>query len=173
MLHLYHIDDPSMNLDTVRDLFSAYVAELGEDLCFQNFDEELADPLKKYGPPKGSLILAYWHGDPAGCVAMQPLPHDGVCEMKRLYIKPEYRDYKISDTLVNQIEKDAIERGYTKMVLDTLDRLHPAIQLYTKHGFKITEAYYLNPLPKVVYMEKELGRKKTAGATNLATKEAL
>lgn len=173
MLHLYHIDNSSMNLDPLRNLFSAYVAELSEDLGFQDFDNELADPLKKYGPPNGSLIIAYWHGEPVGCIAMQPLPYEGICEMKRLYVKPEYRDSKIAGELVNQIEKDAIERGYNKMVLDTLDRLHPAIQLYIKHGFKITEAYYLNPLPKVVYMEKELGKKKGAQSITAATKQAL
>lgn len=145
-----------MTLDGVRALFRAYAKELGEDLCFQGFADELEDPLKKYGPPYGDLLLAYWHSDEAGCVALQPLEEEGVCEMKRLYMKPEYREHGIGDKLVQMILESATEKGYSKMVLDTLDRLQPAIRLYEKHGFVITSPYYANPLANVVYMEKQL-----------------
>jgi len=157
MLQIQHITTEGAELETARHLFKAYADELAVDLCFQSFEAELADPLKKYGPPKGALFLAYYKGKPVGSVALQPLPESGVCEMKRLYVEPDFRKFNIGDALVQAIIKAAIELGYTKMKLDTLERLKAAIHLYLKHGFIITTAYYHNPLPEVVYMEKPLG----------------
>ncbi|MBL7759375.1 MAG: GNAT family N-acetyltransferase [Sediminibacterium sp.] len=155
MLELKHITEEGAGLETARHLFAEYSTELGVDLCFQSFDAELKDPLRKYGHPKGSLILAYWNGAPAGTIALQAL-EDGACEMKRLYVKPAYRKFHIGEALVLAIIEDAKQLGYTKMKLDTLEHLKAAISLYLKHGFVITTAYYHNPLPEVVYMERAL-----------------
>jgi putative acetyltransferase len=155
MLRIERIEDEN-KLNVVRTLFKEYLEELNENLCFQNTDEELVNPLKKYGPPRGSLFAAYVNNEPAGCIALQPLKQDGVCEMKRLYVRPAHRKHNIADALVEELLADAKEKGYKVMVLDTLERLQPAIRLYLKHGFVNTSAYYVNPLPNVVYMEKTL-----------------
>jgi GNAT superfamily N-acetyltransferase len=136
-------------------LFQAYAIELGANLGFQGFDKELASPLAKYGPPNGCLILAYWENEAVGCVAIQPL-ETGICEMKRLFVQPAYRKHKIGEALVEHILTKAKQIGYSTMLLDTLERLEPAIALYKKFGFTITQAYYSNPLPNVVYMRKSL-----------------
>jgi ribosomal protein S18 acetylase RimI-like enzyme len=125
-------------------------------LCFQSFDEELENPLKKYGEPKGCLLLAFWNNEAAGCIALQPLKQKGVCEMKRLFVRNEYRNKGIGDELINELLKEATKKGYQKMVLDTLERLQPARRLYIKYGFVNTSPYYENPLADVVYMEKSL-----------------
>ncbi len=153
MLTLKHITQEGADLETARHLFKEYSTELGVDLCFQSFDEELKNPLKKYGAPKGSLLLAFWNGIAVGTVALQEI-EPGVCEMKRLYVQAEYRKFGIGEKLVDAILNDAITLGYQTMKLDTLERLKPAIALYLKHGFIITTAYYHNPLTEVVYMEK-------------------
>jgi putative acetyltransferase len=142
-------------LNSVVQLFNDYQKELNENLCFQNFDEELKDPLKKYGPPLGLLYAATYNSQLAGCIALQPLT-DGACEMKRLYVKPEYRKHKIGEALVEKLLEGAKKLPYKIMKLDTLERLEPAIKLYEKYGFKNVNAYYDNPLPNVVYMEKEI-----------------
>lgn len=159
MLQINHIIENGSELDTVVELFKAYAIELDEDICFQNFEKELADPLQKYGPPQGFLLLAYWKDEPVGCVALQPLPDDdglAICEMKRLYVKPGHRKHKIANTLVDLIIDEATKLGYDKMMLDTLEKLRAAINIYLKKGFVITSPYYNNPLSGVVYMEKKL-----------------
>ena len=156
LLHIQHITQSGNYINTIKTLFGDYFTELNEDLCFQHFDEEVENPLLKYGSPKGSLLLALWNNEPAGCVALQPLGKIGVCEMKRLYVKPVYRKHGIGDVLVKQILADAIALGFGKMVLDTLSRLNSAIRLYERYGFVHTSAYYDNPLANVVYMEKRL-----------------
>jgi putative acetyltransferase len=153
---IQQVTTESKALDDARMLFTEYVNELNEDLAFQSLAVELQDPLKKYGAQKGSLHVVYKKGSPVACVALQALPQQGVCEMKRLYVQPAFRKDGIGDMLVKLIIGDAKERGYTLMVLDTLERLQPAISLYTKHGFTVTEAYYDNPLPGVVFMERRL-----------------
>lgn len=156
MLRIIKILPGDAALETVRQLFLDYAAELQEDLCFQSFEAEVKDPMKKYGPPAGALFLAYWNNEPAGCIALQPLSAAGVCEMKRLYVQPAFRKYGIGRSLVEELLKAAKEIGYVNMRLDTLDRLQPAIKLYQQYGFKVINAYYENPLPGVVYMECEL-----------------
>lgn len=154
MLAIQKISTQNAALETVRQLFLEYAAELQADLCFQSFDAEVKDPLKKYGPPQGALFLAYWNEEPAGCIALQPLADAGVSEMKRLYVKPAFRKYGIGRALVEHLLEAAESLGYTRMRLDTLDRLQPAIRLYEQYGFVIINAYYDNPLPGVVYMER-------------------
>jgi len=154
MLRILKISTESAALETVRQLFLEYAEELQENLCFQSFDEEVKNPLKKYGSPMGALFLAYWNDEPAGCIALQPLKESGVCEMKRLYVKPAFRKFGIGRALVEALLKASHEFGYNSMRLDTLERLQPAIKLYEQFGFKVINAYYENPLPGVVYMER-------------------
>ncbi len=148
--------DPAADQQLVRQLFKEYADGLQEDLCFQGFTKELNDPFDKYGPPLGCMFIARYNGLPAGCIALQPLTAPGVCEMKRLYVRPEYRSHGIGDKLVSRLLGSAAELGYRTMVLDTLQRLQPAIRLYERHGFVTTSPYYSNPLPGVVYMQKEI-----------------
>jgi len=156
MLQLIQIKEDGVLLDEIRTLFREYEKELDENLCFQSFEAELKDPLKKYGSPKGILYIAEWNDAVAGCIALMPLQEEGVCEMKRLYVRPQFRKHKIGKAMVEQLMKDAEELGYTTMKLDTLQKLQPAITLYKQYGFSETTAYYENPLPSVVYMEKRL-----------------
>lgn len=156
MLLIKHIVEESKELDTVRDLFREYEKELNEDICFQSFEEELKNPLKKYGLPSGDLLLAYWEDEIAGCVALTKMKEEGACEMKRLYVKPAFRKNKIGKLLVEELLNSAKERNYKFMRLDTFLKLQAAVQLYQQFGFKNISAYYNNPLPGVVYMEKQL-----------------
>ena len=150
------VEKEGLMLDDARKLFAEYAQELDENLCFQSFEDELLDPLKKYGAPKGCLLVAYNNEQAIGCIALQPLHEEGVCEMKRLYVHPDFRSSGIGKALVQELLNVAKEKQYKKMVLDTLERLQPAIKLYLQKGFVITSAYYANPLSNVVYMEKQL-----------------
>ena len=156
MLRIKHIIEEGSELDTIRELFHEYEKELNEDICFQSFEEELKHPLKKYGPPSGDLMLAYWEDDVAGCIALSKMKDEAACEMKRLYVRPVFRKNKIGRILIEELLTSAKERNYEKMRLDTFLKLEAAIHLYNKFGFKNISAYYNNPLPNVVYMEKEL-----------------
>ena len=161
MLHVKHITEEGVELDIIRQLFRDYEKELDENLCFQSFEAELKEPLKKYGPLSGDLLLAYWENEPgnfqvAGCIALTKMNEEGACEMKRLYVKPGFRKNKIGKILVDELLHSAKEKGYATMRLDTLTKLQPAISLYENYGFRNISAYYHNPLPGVVYMEKEL-----------------
>ena len=156
MIEIVQVVEEGGQLEQVRQLFQAYAQELGEDLCFQGFEAELADPLKKYGPPAGALYIAILGEEVAGCIALLPLAGPGTCEMKRLYVRPHLRRNKIGDLLVARLLLHARQLQYHTMKLDTLARLKPALALYNAFGFQQTTAYYSNPLPGVVYMEKNL-----------------
>ena len=156
MLRIKHIIEEGIELDVIRDLFREYEKELNEDICFQSFDEELKNPLKKYGPPSGDLVLAYWEDDVAGCGALTKMKDGDTCEMKRLYVRPSFRENKIGRLLVEDLLSSAKEKNYKKMCLDTFLKLQAAIHLYQQFGFANISAYYDNPLPGVVYMEKVL-----------------
>src|SRR4030095_9297060 len=156
MLHIQHISEEGTELNLIRGLFREYEKELDEDICFQSFEEELKDPLKKYGPPTGDLLMAYWNNEAAGCIALTNLKDDGACEMKRLYVRPAFRKNKIGKILVEKLIASAISKGYSRMRLDSLDKLEAAIRLYKDSGFKNISPYYDNPLAGVVYMEKVL-----------------
>jgi ribosomal protein S18 acetylase RimI-like enzyme len=137
--------------ELVRALFREYAEELGVDLCFQGFEEELASLPGKYGPPSGALLLA----EDQGCVALRDVG-GGVCEMKRLYVRPSERGLGVGRKLAVAILARGAKLGYHEMVLDTLDHLTAAIQLYRELGFIERDPYYVNPLPAVVYMGKRL-----------------
>ena len=156
MLRIKHIIEEGEELDIIRDLFREYEKELNENICFQSFEEELKDPLKKYGPPSGDLMLAYWDDEIAGCIALMKMKEPGACEMKRLYVKPSFRKNKIGRLLIEDLLNSAKERDYKIMRLDTFLKLQSAMHLYQQFGFKNISPYYNNPLAGVVYMEKML-----------------
>lgn len=156
MLDIQKVSTQGPALESIKTLFKAYLQELNEDLCFQSFDSEIDNPLYKYSAPTGALFIAYYNAIPVGCIALQPLQEPQTCEMKRLYVAPDYRKLGVGDALVKELLQEAQTLGYTTMKLDTLERLQAAIKLYLKFGFETVTAYYDNPLPSVVYMQKKL-----------------
>jgi ribosomal protein S18 acetylase RimI-like enzyme len=139
-------------IEEVRWLFREYAELLGVDLCFQGFEEELAGLPGKYAPPEGALFIAKEGQATAGCVALRKL-EDGVCEMKRLFVRPQFQGQGLGRALAQQIIREGVKLRYRSMRLDTLDRLKEAMRLYETLGFKRTKPYYPNPLPGVVYWE--------------------
>ncbi len=142
-------------MDEVRQLFREYQTELNVDLCFQSFEEELDSLPEKYAPPKGQLLLGMVDGTIQGCVAFRSLDA-GVCEMKRLFVRPAARSAGLGRRLVAEILSHAKSAGYESMVLDTLDRLHSARLLYERAGFVEVPAYYENPLEGVIFLQRKL-----------------
>lgn len=143
-------------IETIRSLFIEYQQWLNFSLCFQGFDKELAELPGKYALPHGRLYLAEHDGAIAGCIALRPMDDEGVCEMKRLFVREEFRRKKIGKLLVDTILADARVIGYRTMRLDTLQRMETARALYKKLGFVVIPAYYNNPMEEVVYMELKL-----------------
>jgi GNAT superfamily N-acetyltransferase len=133
-----------------RELFKEYAAWLNVDLCFQNFDEELATLPGKYAPPRGRLFLA--GGDPAGCIALRPLEEAGIGEVKRLYVRPIARGTGLGRALVECVLSHARDIGYRELRLDTADWMRDAVRLYERLGFRECAPYYHNPMPGAVYM---------------------
>ena len=144
-------------LDSVRTLFREYAASLEISLCFQNFEQELASLPGSYAPPSGMVLLAQAGSQVAGCVAVRPLGQ-GVCEMKRLFVRPAWRGEGLGRSLVEVIIAASREIGYDCMRLDTLASMKPAISLYRSLGFRQIPAYYANPSEGAVFMELPLGR---------------
>ncbi len=146
---------PADDMDKVREMFREYETEIGIDLCFQGFEEELKTLPGKYAPPKGIILFACEEDELAGCAALRPL-EEGVCEMKRLYVKPEMRGRGIGTALAKEIVAFAKNTGYKKMRVDTLDSMTTARAIYEGLGFKIIGGYYESPLENVSYMELDI-----------------
>ncbi|MDE5578277.1 MAG: GNAT family N-acetyltransferase [Oscillospiraceae bacterium] len=149
------IVDGEPYLDQIKTLITEYAQSLNRDLSFQGFEEELSDLGAKYLPPNGRLLAALNGGEVVGCVAYHR--HSGMrCEMKRLYVRPEYRRCHAGGRLVEEIIRTARNDGFSEMVLDTVKPLESAVRLYKKHGFVETEPYYDNPMEDVIYMKLDL-----------------
>jgi ribosomal protein S18 acetylase RimI-like enzyme len=148
----------SHEMDEVRRLFREYEAYLDVDLCFQQFESELATLPGKYASPSGTLLLAMDGQKAVGCGALRSLGsiQDRTCEIKRLYVCPEARGLGVGKQIARRLIQEAVRLGYSTILLDTLDRLEAAIHLYKSLGFVRTEPYYDNPLAGVVYWKLDL-----------------
>ncbi len=142
-------------IDSIRLLFLEYAKSLNFDLCFQSFDEELAGLPGDYDEPDGRLLLAMVDEKVAGCVGLRRVA-DGVCEMKRLWVRPEFRGKKIGRKLADEIISEARRIGYKIMKLDTIDTMKEAITMYQSMGFSEISAYRYNPIEGAKYMELKL-----------------
>jgi putative acetyltransferase len=143
------------DIDLARELFREYQRSLDVDLCFQGFEQELAALPGEYAPPSGRLYLCYEDENLAGCVALRRID-GGTCEMKRLYVRPDFRGRQLGKRLAEAVIGEARTVGYKTMKLDTLSTMVAAITLYRSLGFKDTDAYRHNPIAGALYMELDL-----------------
>jgi putative acetyltransferase len=143
-----------------RELFLEYAQSLGFSLCFQNFDKELANLPGDYAPPTGRLLLVEYEGQLAGCVALHKLGSEAAyefCEMKRLYLRPQFRGKGLGLALANRIIAEARALGYHRMRLDTVEPvMKDAVAMYRRLGFHEIAPYCTNPIAGALYMELEL-----------------
>ena len=154
-LSLLQAESPAQ-IAQARELFLEYAASLGFSLCFQKFDKELAELPGDYAPPHGRLLLAELKGELAGCVALHRL-EASLCEMKRLYLRPNFRGKGLGRTLAGAIINEARKIGYHRMRLDTVGPvMKDAVAMYRKLGFREIAPYRPNPMPGTLYMELEL-----------------
>ena len=143
-------------IEAVRLLFREYAGSLGFDLRFQNFEQELAGLPGQYAPPSGCLLSATAGDEPAGCVALKKVA-DGVCEMKRLYVRSRHRGTGLGRTLAEQIIGEAKRMGYQTIRLDTIPSvMGSAVALYRSLGFRDIPAYCFNPIAGALFMELRL-----------------
>jgi GNAT superfamily N-acetyltransferase len=157
MIDILHATTPA-HIAVARELFLEYQHWLGLDLCFQNFSAELAALPGDYAPPSGRLLLALHDARPAGCVALRRI--DGVtCEMKRLFVRPEFQSLKIGRALAEEIIAEARDIGYEHIRLDTLPVMTRAHALYAALGFHEIPSYRHNPVPGAIYMELSINPK--------------
>jgi putative acetyltransferase len=139
-----------------RGLFQEYAQSLGVNLCFQNFEQELAGLPGHYVPPDGRLLLAEYDGQLAGCVALHKW-EDGICEMKRLYLRPSFRGKGLGRVIAEKILAEARSIGYQRMRLDTIEPImKDAAEMYRKLGFREIAPYRPNPIAGTMYMELQL-----------------
>ena len=149
----------STDMAAVRDIFRDYAAELGVDLCFQNFESELAGLPGDYAAPRGTLLTARVDGEMAGCCAIRPLDsvnYPNACEMKRLYARPTFRGLGLGRTLVELALEFALSAGYECVLLDTLSDMEAARALYEDLGFEEIPPYYHNPIAGAHYLRAQL-----------------
>ncbi|GAA4427254.1 GNAT family N-acetyltransferase [Acidovorax lacteus] len=162
------MDKPSVSLiapttpdewDAVRDIFREYAASLSVDLCFQNFDAELAQLPGDYAAPRGLLLLALVDGAVAGCCALRPLDtadYPNAAEMKRLYVRKAFRGFGLGRELTEAILDGARRAGYASVLLDTLDDMESARALYADLGFEEIPPYYHSPIAGAHYLKVDI-----------------
>lgn len=161
--------DSPARIEAVRELFKEYAASLSFNLCFQSFEEELARLPGEYAPWSGMLLLALVDNQPAGCVALHrigdgPAEDDDeilseldICEMKRLFVRQQFRGYGLGRQLVDAILKCAAAIGYRRMRLDTIpNEMSRAVEMYQKLGFVEIAPYRVNPIAGAKYLELDL-----------------
>ena len=146
-------------MEAVRDIFGEYAHALRVDLCFQDFDNELAQLPGDYAEPRGALLLAEVEGAIAGCCALRPLDaadYPNASEMKRLYVRKAFRGFGLGRELAEAMLDRARQAGYACVLLDTLDDMESARALYTDLGFEEIPPYYHNPIPGAHYLKVEI-----------------
>ena len=145
------------HISTARELIMEYATWLEFNLCFQGFEEEMRSFPGKYAPPAGRLLLALWDGRPAGVIALRALEEPGLCEMKRLYVRSEFRGHGIGRILAERVIGEAAKLGYTRMRLDTIPgKMDRAIEMYRELGFAEIVPYYNTPVGHTLFMELAL-----------------
>ncbi len=146
-------------LTATREIFREYAESLGVDLCFQNFEAELAALPGEYMAPQGALLLALVDGEVAGCGALRALPgtdYANACEMKRLYVREPFRRFGLGRLLAQALLDRGVQAGYSTMLLDTLDEMEAARELYASLGFEEIPPYYFNPIAGAHYLKADL-----------------
>ncbi|NRB50318.1 MAG: GNAT family N-acetyltransferase [Saprospiraceae bacterium] len=140
---------------TARELVQEYVDWLGIDLSYQDYAGEFRTMEQMYSPPQGLLLLAEEAEGMAGCIAFREKGKDR-CEMKRLYVRPEFRGRQLGKKLAQVCIEEAGRAGYKQMVLDTLPTMKGAVRIYKNLGFELIPPYYNNPVPDVIYLGLDL-----------------
>lgn len=148
-------------MESVRQIFREYARGLGIDLCFQDFETELATLPGDYAQPRGALLLAKVGGQVAGCCALRPMDtadYPNAAEMKRLYVRPAFRGLGLGRQLAEAVLDAARQGGYSCVLLDTLDDMEAARALYEDLGFEEIPPYYHNPIPGAHYLKADVER---------------
>jgi len=154
-LQALQVESPEQ-IAAIRELFLEYAQSLGFSLCFQSFDKELAELPGDYAAPAGRLLLATCEGQSAGCVALHKLDPE-ICEMKRLYVRPEFRGKGLGKILAERIIGEAHQIGYKQLRLDTVEPLmRTAVKMYRTFGFREIAPYRPHPIEGALYMEISL-----------------
>jgi GNAT superfamily N-acetyltransferase len=158
-IRLVFPDTPAL-IAATREIFREYAHSLDVDLCFQNFEAELAELPGEYAAPVGTLVLALVDNALAGCGALRPIgdtDYANACEMKRLYVRPAFRGFGLGRVIVQALLDEAQQIGYSEVLLDTLDDMEAARGLYASLGFEEIPPYYYNPIPGAHYLKATLG----------------
>ncbi len=154
-----HTPSSATEMEQLRSLFLEYAASLSIDLCFQDFEQELAALPGEYAAPRGAMLLATVAGEVAGCCAMRPLDsvdYSNACEMKRLFVRPQFRGLRLGRLLAETMLDAAKLAGYDCILLDTLDDMEAARALYNELGFEEIPPYYFNPIAGAHYLKASL-----------------
>lgn len=146
-------------VDQVRKIFKEYASSLDIDLCFQNFETELAHLPGDYAPPRGALFVARSANEMVGCCALRPLDtadYPNACEMKRLYVRPALRGCGLGRRLAEAVLQAARQADYAYVLLDTLSEMETARAMYQELGFVEVAPYYFNPIEGAHYLMAQL-----------------
>jgi ribosomal protein S18 acetylase RimI-like enzyme len=155
MIEIVQAESPEQ-IEEIRKLFREYENWLGIDLCFQDFEKELRNLPDKYAKPDGRLFLLSVKNQSAGCIALRKIDA-GICEMKRLYVREQFRSLGLGKMLIEKLIGEAKTVGCKKMLLDTLpDKMPLAVKLYKSYGFCKISPYYHNPHGETLFMELDL-----------------